>query len=220
MKSDIIYMGNKGTPQGSVLSPFLFNIAMIKLPPRLATVPGLYHSLYADDITLWMAGGSDGYIQDALQRAVDIVEVYVTPKGLACSTQKSELLIYQPPTRGHRRVATTPDIELRVNDRPIPRVKCIRVLGLRIQADGSNIETVRALTSSAHQIARLICRIANKHHGLKEANLVRLVQTFIISRVAYVAPFLTFKKSRNRQDKWYHSKSLQAGSRHSHHRIK
>lgn len=187
-------MGNKGTPQDSVRSPFLVNIAMIKLPPRLATVPGLHHSLYADDITLWMAGGSDGDIQDALQRAVDIVEEYVTPKGLACSTKKSELLIYQPPTRGHRRVATTPDIELHVNDRPIPRVKCIRVLGLCIQADGSNIETVRALTSSAHQIARLISRIANKHHGLKEANLVRLVQTFIISRVA--SPFLTFKKKQ------------------------
>ncbi|KAM7284606.1 uncharacterized protein ISCGN_001700 [Ixodes scapularis] len=45
-------MGTRGTPQGAVLSPLLFNIAMMRLPHLLAQVEGIQHSLYADDITI------------------------------------------------------------------------------------------------------------------------------------------------------------------------
>ncbi|KAM7290784.1 uncharacterized protein ISCGN_027375 [Ixodes scapularis] len=65
---------NRGTPQGAVLSPMLFNVAMMKLPAQLAEIEGVYHALYADDITIWATSGSDGEIQDALQRATDVVQ--------------------------------------------------------------------------------------------------------------------------------------------------
>ncbi|KAM7300314.1 uncharacterized protein ISCGN_020878 [Ixodes scapularis] len=104
--SEEIPMGVRGTPQGSVLSPFLFNTAMLGLPERLEAIGGLQHSIYADDITLWVAGGSDGQIQDTLQAAIDAVEDYVTPRGLVCSPQKSELLLLKPSSGGYER--TTP----------------------------------------------------------------------------------------------------------------
>lgn len=37
---------------------------------------------------------------------------------------------------------------------------------------------------------RLIARIANRHSGMKEANLIKLVQAFAISRIVYVTPYL------------------------------
>ncbi|KAH7954083.1 hypothetical protein HPB49_015433 [Dermacentor silvarum] len=52
-------MRDKGTHQGSVLLPMLFNIALIRLPRRLENIPRLHHSLYADDILLWVTGGID-----------------------------------------------------------------------------------------------------------------------------------------------------------------
>ncbi|KAM7306314.1 hypothetical protein ISCGN_010045 [Ixodes scapularis] len=94
--SDDIMLGGRGTPQGSVLSPYLFNVAMIGLPKKLETIGGLHYSIYADDITLWVTGGSDGFIQDTLQEAIRVVESYVEPRGLACSPQKSELLLLKP----------------------------------------------------------------------------------------------------------------------------
>lgn len=66
MESASISLGNRGTPQGSVLSPFLFNVALIKLPHLLSTIPHAHHSLYAGDITIWTAGGSDAHIEDRL----------------------------------------------------------------------------------------------------------------------------------------------------------
>lgn len=43
-----------GVPQGSVLSPTLFNLAMAGLPHALVTVNGLGFAIYAYDVTLWM----------------------------------------------------------------------------------------------------------------------------------------------------------------------
>lgn len=45
-------LGTRGTPQGAVLPPLLFNLAMARLPPLLDAVPGVRYALYADDITL------------------------------------------------------------------------------------------------------------------------------------------------------------------------
>ncbi|KAM7297460.1 hypothetical protein ISCGN_022611 [Ixodes scapularis] len=97
VESDDIRLGGRGTPQGSVLSPYLFNVAMIGLPEKLEKIEGLYHSIYADDITIWITGGSDGHIQDTLQEAIRTVEEYVTPRRLACSPQNQQPRRHIPP---------------------------------------------------------------------------------------------------------------------------
>ncbi|KAG0433116.1 hypothetical protein HPB47_020203, partial [Ixodes persulcatus] len=172
--SDDINLGGRGTPQGSVLSPYLFNVAMIELPAKLSKIEGLQHSIYADDITLWMTGGRDGFIQDTLQEAIRTIEEYVTPRGLTCSPQKSELLLLKP-----------------VRSRQLPSDIALYSQGLRIpSADGNNYEMIESLKASTYQITRLISRISGRHFGMKEKNLVRLVRAFVVSRLAYVLPFL------------------------------
>ncbi|KAG0419271.1 hypothetical protein HPB47_004234 [Ixodes persulcatus] len=173
--SEEIPMGDRSTPQGSVLSPFVFSTAMLGLPERLEVIGGLQHSIYTDDIKLWVAGGSDGQIQDTLQAAINAVEDYVTPRGLACSPQKSELPLLKP--LYSRRVR-------------ISAVKSIGVLGLRIQADDNYYEAINWLKATTYQITRLISRISGRRFGLKESNLVRLVRAFVVSKMAYVLPFL------------------------------
>ncbi|KAG0431110.1 hypothetical protein HPB47_022089 [Ixodes persulcatus] len=186
VESEDICLGGKGTPQGSVLSPYLFNVAMTCLPAELEKIAGLQHSIYADDITLWVTGGSDGYIEEVLQEAIRVVEEYVAPRGLACSPQKSELLLLRP-KRGEKEKS---NIELFAQGHRIPQVESIRVLGLRIQADGKNREMIQALKGTTYQVARLIARISNRNYGMKESNLMRLVQAFAMSRLAYVVPFM------------------------------
>ncbi|KAG0439853.1 hypothetical protein HPB47_016502 [Ixodes persulcatus] len=173
---------------------------MIGLPKILNQIEGLQHTLYADDVTLWVSGGSDGHIQDTLQQAIEVVEQYVGPRGLSCTPQKSELLLYRPTSRGRRTDPTPPNATLFAGEtQRTPIVRSIRVLGLRIQANGHNTETVLALEKSVHQTTRLISRIANRHHGMKGHNLVRLVQAFVLSRVTYVTPFLRLKKDEEQK---------------------
>ncbi|KAH9381366.1 hypothetical protein HPB48_020748 [Haemaphysalis longicornis] len=67
--------------------------------------------------------------------------------------------------------------------------------GLRTDEKGTNTVTIQALYNAAVQTGKLIARIANKHHGLKEHYLLRLVQAFIISKATYVTSYLKLKKA-------------------------
>ncbi|XP_037570630.1 protein YkfC-like [Dermacentor silvarum] len=67
-------LGSVGTPQGSVISPLLFNLVMIGVANRLERVTGVRHNIYADDVTLWVPGESDEHIKTTLQEAVNAIE--------------------------------------------------------------------------------------------------------------------------------------------------
>lgn len=49
----VFYPSNEGAPQGAVILPTLFHIGMIVLAKKLEDIPGIRHSFYADDITIW-----------------------------------------------------------------------------------------------------------------------------------------------------------------------
>ncbi|KAG0427712.1 hypothetical protein HPB47_025237 [Ixodes persulcatus] len=154
-QSDLQTLGGVGTPQGAVLS--------------LQGIPNLHHSIYTDDVTVWMAGGGDDAIQDSLQEAIRIVEAYAKERGLACSQE---------------------NIILQVGGKDVPRVQRLRILDLRLQADGKNTYSIGVLRNHAQQVGRLIARIAGKRYGMKKRNVIRLIKAFVISKLAYIAPFL------------------------------
>lgn len=166
VSSQPITIGCKGTPQGAVLSPLLFNIAFINLPRQLDRIPGLHHGIYADDITIWIGEGSEGEMQDKLQQTADVVRTYAANCGLKCAPQKSELLLVQKRSRLMNATKTTIEIELDgVLIKPSPSIK---ILGMILQEDCSNSQVIRKLDSSISQITRMLRRITNKKHGMKE----------------------------------------------------
>ncbi|XP_070387397.1 protein YkfC-like [Dermacentor albipictus] len=88
LRSDTFDTPNKGTPQGSVISPILFNIAMIGLSQTLNEIKGIRHAMCADDITVCLNQGSLGQKEEKLQKAATCVEQFVKERGLACLTKK------------------------------------------------------------------------------------------------------------------------------------
>lgn len=193
MGSRTIDLGPRGTPQGAVLSPFLFNLSLRALSRSLAEIEGLGHAFYADDLTLWCEGGSDGQIEELLQTAIRVVQDFLDNAGLCLSAQKSELLLCRP-TLGARKGAF-PDISITTaNGSVIPVVRRVRILGMFLEEDGSNAYTLERIATKADSMTKLITRVANKRGGLSEDNLRRLFHAFLISHINYIA--LAHKWSR------------------------
>lgn len=192
LRSDTFRTPPKGTPQGSVISPLLFNIALLKLPPLLQTIPGLHHALYADDLTLWTTTGSPGTQQDTLQQAIDTILAYLRPRGLTCAPSKSALLILRSRTRG-RCPVPTPDPAPTIGSTPIPKVHTLRILGVQFHQDGSGAAVLPHLQATVTQLTHLIKRITNQRQGLKEDDTIRLIQALLISRITYSTPYIALK---------------------------
>ena len=165
---------------------------MCGLAAELSCQEGIKFAIYADDITIWSVGGSEGCVESSLQAAVDCVEAYIKEMGLKLSPSKSELLLYRPTRRGPKPKNWKPlaDIDISLHTaagQRIPRVDFIRVLGMIIEANGQNGRTIDRLTSKTEGVIRLIARISNSRGGLREDNLLRLFHAFLMSHINYVA---------------------------------
>lgn len=153
-------LGSIGTPQGTVISPLLFNLVMTGVARQLQRIPEVRYTIYADDITLWVPGGSDRHIEETLQRAVDTIKSYLEPTGLTCSPDKSELLIatpgkQRPPKKGDTRRTDVIHIHTRTSN-DSPHVATLRVLGMFLTSNRRNGETIRRLDAKVNTALKLI----------------------------------------------------------------
>ena len=81
-----------GLPQGSCLSPILFNIMIDDL--FIDIPPGVSFSLFADDSAIWCTTSDLDIGIQRLQSALRGVEQWSVVNGLEFSAEKSALMIY------------------------------------------------------------------------------------------------------------------------------
>nr|XP_037279839.1 uncharacterized protein LOC119172797 [Rhipicephalus microplus] len=182
-------LGTRGTPQGAVLSPILFNLAMLKLPALFAQVEGIQYALYADNITIWTNSGFPAKVEDSIQRAALIVDTYASLCGLEGSPTKSSLLS----------VSSLPPPQISLPSGPIPVVTELRILGLYISSTMNPGSTIARLRRTSEQVSRMIRRVSTKRGGLRGRHSLRLAHAFVTSRVLYATPYLRLRRHHENQ---------------------
>ncbi|KAM7310185.1 zinc finger protein Xfin [Ixodes scapularis] len=104
--------------------------------------------------------------------------------GLECNHEKSAYVVVGPRSRRWQ------DVELTANGGMIPRVKELRVLGLWLQEARGNGVMLDKLQRKVGAAMQMVRRVASRRRGMKEESVLRLVQAFGMSHIAYVAGYL------------------------------
>jgi hypothetical protein len=79
-----------GVPQGSVLSPTLYNIYISDTPQT----PGVNLALFADDTCLYATERKEGYVLRKLQRGLDAIETWSERWNIRINEDKTQAIYF------------------------------------------------------------------------------------------------------------------------------
>lgn len=111
----------KGLPQGSVLSPILYNIYTYDLEKSIHFMCNILQ--YADDLTFYKISPNLFIAASAINNALRKLLAWLNSNGLELSPSKSKVVIF---TRRRK----LPDIQVKFGDEVIPIFKEVKFLGM------------------------------------------------------------------------------------------
>ena len=165
-----------GLFQGSILSPWLFNVYIDDLATKIAridpnpTIPPLL--LFADDIKLQPS------TINIAHRMLAITTTWSVHNGININVNKSGVITND----------TTSSLTLSINNQPLPQVHEYEYLGLPFTANGIDFKKyVHSLTKKTERLF-----FASTHHSRGWSPFIRLIlfKTFLRPTYEYALPIL------------------------------
>ena len=129
-----------GVPQGSKLSPSLFNYYIADMP-----IPPVKRVCYADGITVWASGPNSPQLESMINSYLRDVSIYLKENSLLISAPKSTVTLFTP---DKHQFQTYPDIIL--EDTQLPLERSSKILGVIM--DPSTSTATMCLIGSTREI--------------------------------------------------------------------
>ena len=169
-----------GLPQGSCLSPLLFNIFIDDLFTDVSSQ--IRYSLFADDAAIWCTDKDCDISVSRLQSGISKLESWSRANGLQFSAEKSAAMVFS------RQTTATPSVRLRVYNNHIPFVNQFKFLGIvfdRNLSMSGHIKHIKAKCSSRLNLFRCLSGSAC---GSDRTTLLRLYKAIVLPVNEYGAP--------------------------------
>lgn len=168
-----------GVPQGSTLSPLLFNIFTADIPKPPLNV---YYAQYADDTAILSRSRNPNPITDRLQGALNSLELWLRHSRIAANAEKSAAVFFSK-RRGIRAPA-----ELKLNNRPIPWKDTAKYLGVTLDKRltwGPHFSTI---AQKGNMALGMLYPLVGRQSSLDLQAKVTIYKTIIRPMITYAAP--------------------------------
>lgn len=165
-----------GIKQGSSLSGTLFNCILSEIEDILPF--NVQHSIFMDDINIYMTHRDLNIIQDTLQRTLNNLENWTFRSGFKLSTDKTVFMHLHRFNNSH-------PINLNINGNPIKQVNQFKCLGLILDSKWTWKQHITNLKKKTIQAMNLMKILSHSSWGLKRDTLERIYKATIQPKLDY-----------------------------------
>ena len=159
-----------GTPQGGILSPFLFLVMMADIQEYI-----VYSSVegYADDVNSITVGETEEEVVKLMEEDAKNMLSYMAINKLAANEQKTQVMIMGKKVKSR---------EVKIGESQIQTQSCVEILGVKMNQDLSWKNHLEAIKSSLDQRIGLLRRLS---FNMPRSVLKMLADALCFSKVRY-----------------------------------
>ncbi|KAJ0169486.1 hypothetical protein K1T71_015073 [Dendrolimus kikuchii] len=146
----------KGLPQGSVLSPILYNIYTADLESSVSCFCKALQ--YADDIALYATSDSFSDASNRINSALFYLNSWLSEHGLSLSASKSSAVIFS-------RKRDIPALDIHINNHPIQIANSVKFLGVFLDAKLSGLPHLNYICAKTEKNTNVIRALSGVRWG-------------------------------------------------------
>lgn len=184
------YYTHKGTPQGSVLSPLLFNLYLKDVSKHLHTNSSSLQ--YADDLAIYSTHRSLEEALSSVWVSLKRVKKYLQLRGLEISPSKSQGVVF---TR--KRGFDSSKIIIEIDDQPITFSNSARFLGVILDHKLRGKEHLLYLINKGSKIANIITCLSGVWWGAHPHLLMSIYRAVFRGSVEYGSHIFNYKRLKH-----------------------
>lgn len=170
-----------GVPQGSVLSVFLFLVAINDI--TLNTHFPLTQRLFADDYSVSIISANYTRALRLLQLTLDNLSKWAAKYGFRFSTTKTKVLVFSK-----KKPIPFLNPPLLLDGIPIPQEDSVKLLGLHFDQRMTWIPHIKLLKAKCLRTLNILRYISHQKHGCSRRILLTLYRSIVRSKLDYGSP--------------------------------
>jgi hypothetical protein len=164
-----------GVPQGSSISPTVFNIMLSDLPA--GCLRGDNVSIFADDICIWRRGKNLELTSKQIQKHVNEISAWCDLNDFAMSAEKTKCMVFS-----HRRENKC---SVRLNNNNIEIVESHKFLGVNFDSKLTWDKHIDSIVVRSKQRCNLLRCLSGTYWGADMHSLLMLYRTYIRPIIDY-----------------------------------
>ena len=174
-------MCRRPCPQGSSLSPLLFNLFVSDIPKWddvLATE-------YADDVAILVGGKSVESVNSKFQNLLTEIEFYFQQKSLLISSEKSKAMLF------YSKRSLPPIPPIKINGTNVEFVQKFKYLGITLDSTCLSWKPhIQELAYTSKKRANILKAFSARSWGADKKILIMLYKSLVLSKLNYGAELI------------------------------